>query len=63
MLPWFGSVTLLGMGTEFGTFIGTDRILPEVPSIDSREVNWYHISVPEGTFMGVSYSGSRDIDS
>ena len=42
------------MGTEFGTFIGTDRIHPEVPSIDSLEVNRYHISVPEPTFTGVS---------
>ena len=44
----------LGMGTEFGTFIGTDRIPPKVPSIDSREVNRCHISVPERTFTGVS---------
>ena len=43
-----------GLGNEFGTFIGTDRIPPEVPSIDLREVNRYHISVPERTFTGVS---------
>ena len=49
-----GDVWRLGMGTEFGTFIGTDRIPPEVPSIDSCEVNRYHISVPERTFTGIS---------
>ncbi|MED6259315.1 hypothetical protein ATANTOWER_020768 [Ataeniobius toweri] len=34
----------IGMGTEFGTFVGTDRIPMVLPSTDSHKIKRYYVS-------------------
>ncbi|MEQ2189988.1 hypothetical protein GOODEAATRI_030921 [Goodea atripinnis] len=41
------SVCPVGMGIEFGTFMGTNRMMSVLPSTDSRKIKRYHISVPK----------------
>ncbi|MED6256428.1 hypothetical protein ATANTOWER_025945 [Ataeniobius toweri] len=37
----------LRMGTEFGTFVGTDRNPSVLQRTDSCKINWSHVSVPK----------------